>query len=541
MKKFLSMVLALVMVLAVAAPALAEETPTVTYYVRGGTAQYEPYIYPGLVGLLKIQQMANVNIDWTVVCGSGDEIQAQYLSMLASGNYPDIIQWQHNNSYTGGVSQLYADGIIIELNDVIDKYMPNYKKLLEENPHVAKTLMDEEGRYLYFTVINPLNSDLEKVAVTWWGLMMRQDWLDNVGMEAPTTIDEWYEVLTAFKEGDPNGNGELDEIPFDAGSAGHFLFMPAFGIQNGWYVDPETGKVGYGQYSENYKAYLETMAKWYAEGLIQNIYTDEVGSLAASADPNIYADLAGSWKGLSNYWEQRLPQVLEKNPNADFVAVQWPMCVDGCGEFYADRYGMGYGDRYSAVISVDCKNVEAAARLIDQMYTEEGTNCTTWGTIEGDPINPEWTSGHGTYTVDENGVKHETEWANQMTQNFYDGAFANKYRYAMSHVSFPRWGAADYLAATREQRYVDSAMMWAKASNVLEYPNAITLSTDAQKAVADIENMGTYISEMQYKFITGIEPLTNYDSYMEQLQKMGIEELIKLYQDAYDSFMSRGN
>lgn len=541
MKKFLSMVLALVMVLAVAAPALAEETPTVTYLVRGGTAQYEPYIYPGLVGLLKIQQMANVNIDWTVVCGSGDEINAQYLSMMASGNYPDIIQWQHNNDYTGGVAQMYADGICIRLNEVIDQYMPNYKALLEANPHVAKTLMDDEGNYLYFTVINPLNSDLEKVAVTWWGLMMRQDWLDNVGMEAPTTIDEWYEVLTAFKEGDPNGNGELDEIPFDAGSAGHLLFMPAFGIQNGWYVDPETGKVAYGQYTEKYKAYLETMAKWYAEGLLQNIYTDEVGTLAASADPNIYADLAGSWKGLSNYWEQRLPQVLEKNPNADFVAVQWPQYVNGNGEFYADRYGMGYGDRYSAVISTDCKNIEAAARLIDQMYTEEGTNCTTWGTIEGDPINPEWTGGHGTYTVDENGVKHETEWANQMTENFYDGAFANKYRYAMSHVSFPRWGAADYLAATREQRYVDSAMMWAKASNALEYPNAITLSTDAQKAVAEIENIGNYISEMTCKFITGVEPLTNFDTYMDNLQKMGIDNLVALYQEAYDSFMNRGN
>ncbi len=541
MKKFLSMLLALVMVLAVAAPAMAEDVPTVTYLVRGGTAEYEPYIYPGLVGLLKIQQMAGVNIDWTVVCGSGDEIKAQYLSMMASGNYPDIIQWQHNNDYTGGVSQMYADGIIIELNDVIDKYMPNYKKLLEENPHVAKTLMDDQGRYLYFTVINPLNSDLEKVAVTWWGLLMRQDWLDNVGMEAPTTIDEWYEVLTAFKEGDPNGNGELDEIPFDAGSAGLNLFMPAFGFQNGVYVDPETGKVAYGQYGEKYKAYLETMSKWYAEGLIQNVFADETGAPAQSADPNIYADLAGSWKGLSNYWEQRLPQVLEKNPNADFVAIQWPQYVNGAGEFYADDYGMGYGDRYTACISVDCKNVEAAAKLIDQMYTEEGTNCTTWGTIEGDPINPEWTGGHGTYTVDENGVKHETEWANQMTENFYDGAFANKYRYAMSHVSFPRWGAADYLAATREPNYVNSAMMWAQASNALEYPAAITLSTDAQKAVAEIENMGTYISEMNYKFITGAEPLTNYDTYMDTLQKMGIENLIALYQEAYDNFNSRGN
>lgn len=541
MKKFLSMLLALVMVLAVAAPALAEETPTVTYLVRGGTAEYEPYIYPGLVGLLKIQQMAGVNIDWTVICGSGDEINAQYISMMASGNYPDIIQWQHNNDYTGGVSQMYADGIIIELNDVIDQYMPNYKKLLEDNPHVAKTLMDDQGRYLYFTVINPLNSDLEKVAVTWWGLLMRQDWLDNVGMEAPTTIGEWYDVLTAFKEGDPNGNGEPDEIPFDAGSAGLNLFMPAFGFQNGVYVDPETGKVAYGQYGEKYKAYLETMSKWYAEGLIQNVFADETGAPTESADPNIYADLAGSWKGLSNYWEQRLPQVLEKNPNADFVAIQWPQYVNGAGEFYADDYGMGYGDRYMACISVDCKNIEAAARLIDQMYTEEGTNCTTWGTIEGDPINPEWTGGHGTYTVDENGVKHETEWANLMTENFYDGAFANKYRYAMSHVSFPRWGAADYLAATREEKYVNSAMMWAKASNALEYPAAIVLSTDAQKAVAQIEEMGSYISEMNYKFITGAEPLTNYDNYMEQLEKMGINELIALYQEAYDNFNNRGN
>ena len=533
MKKFLSTLLALTMLLALAAPALAEN-PTVTYYVRGGTAQYEPYLYETLVGLQKIQEMAGVDIDWTVVCGNGDEIKAQYVAMMASGNYPDIIQWQHNNSlgYVGGVAQMYADGIIIELNDVIDQYMPNYKKLLEENPQVAKTLMDDEGRYLYFTPINPLVTDLEKASVTWWGLMMRKDWLENVGMEAPTTIDEWY-----------NGNSEQDEIPFDAGSGGLLLFMPAFGITNGWYVNPETGKVGYGQYSEEYKAYLETMAKWYAEGLVQNVYADENGTLADSADPNLYADLAGSWKGLANYWEQRLPQVKEKNPNADFVAVQWPACVDGSGVSYADNYGMSYGDRVSTVISTDCKNVEAAARLIDAMYSEEGTNCTTWGTEDSDPINAkqDWTNGHGTYTIDpETGKKVETEWANTICENFYDGAFPVKFRYAMSHVSFPRWGAADYTMATREEQYVASSCLWAQASNALEYPAAINLTTDAQKAVAEIDNISNYINEMTYKFITGAEPLTNFDTYMDTLQKMGIENLIQMHQEAYDSFMSRG-
>ena len=319
--------------------------------------------------------------------------------------------------------------------------------------------------------------------------------------------------------------------------------MPAFGITNGWYVNPETGKVGYGQYSEEYKAYLETMAKWYAEGLVQNVYADENGTLADSADPNLYADLAGSWKGLANYWEQRLPQVKEKNPNADFVAVQWPACVDGSGVSYADNYGMSYGDRVSTVISTDCKNVEAAARLIDAMYSEEGTNCTTWGTEDSDPINAkqDWTNGHGTYTIDpETGKKVETEWANTICENFYDGAFPVKFRYAMSHVSFPRWGAADYTMATREEQYVEASCLWAQASNALEYPAAINLTTDAQKAVAEIDNISNYINEMTYKFITGAEPLTNFDTYMDTLQKMGIENLIQLHQEAYDSFMSRG-
>ena len=69
---------------------------------------------------------------------------------------------------------------------------------------------------------------------------------------------------------------------------------------------------------------------------------------------------------------------------------------------------------------------------------------------------------------------------------------------------------------------------------------AATQHTDAQKAVAEIDNISNYINEMTYKFITGAEPLTNFDTYMDTLQKMGIENLIQMHQEAYDSFMSRG-
>lgn len=543
MKKLLAILLTLSMLLGMCVIAHAEERPTITWYMRGANNEYMAARTRELVGLKKIMDIANVDIDFTIANGSNDEIDAQYVAMLASGNYPDAIHWLHEEAYAGGWTQLYTDGIAIELNDVIDRYMPNYKAFLEANPEIASSLMNDAGQYLYFPCINPMETIEDIMAVTYYGLLIRADWLENVAKEVPTSIDEWYDVLTAFKEGDPNGNGEQDEIPFDAGSAGHSLFMSAFGIQSGAYIDPETGKVGYGEYSEKYKEYLETMAKWYAEGLIQNLYIDDAGTLAQSADPNIYADIAGSWKGLSNYWEQRLPQVLEKNPNADFVAIQWPQYVHGDGVFYAGDYGMGYGDRVTTVITVDCKNVEAAARLIDTMYTEEGTNLTTWGTEDSDPFNAtqEWTGGHGTYYIAEDGTFQETDWANEICTNFYDGAFPNKYRYAMSHASWPRWGAAEYIMATREDTYVNSSKLWALADNGLEYPAAIVLSTDAQKAVAEIENMGSYIAEMTCKFITGAEPLTNFDTYMDTLQKMGIENLIALYQEAYDSFMARGN
>ena len=542
MKKLVSLLLAMALLLAMGSTALA--TDKVTYYVRGGSAEYEPYIYPGLVGLLKIQQMADVEIEWEVVCGSGDEIKTQYLAKMSSGTYPDVLQWIHNMDYVGGVSQLYADGVIIELNDIIDKYMPNYKALLEAHPEVAKALKDDQGRYLYFTVINPLSTPEEKVAATYWGLEGRKDWMENVGIEElPTTIDGWYEMLVAFRDLDPNGNGQADEIPFEAGQNGLSYFMPAFDILEGAYIDPDTGKVAFGEYTQNYKSYLETMNKWYSEGLIKDIWNED-GSIANAdvKDAAIYADLAGSWMGLSNYWEQRLPQVLEKNPNADFVAFPW--IEDANGHVYACDYNIGFGDKYSTCISTSCQNVDAVARLIDAMYTEEGTNATTWGIEDGDPILsiPEtaWTQGHGTYTVDENGVKHETEWANAMTENFYDGAFANKYRYAMSHVSFPRWGAGDYLASTRESHYVDSAKLWGSADNSLEYPASIVLSVDAQKAAApQLDNINSYIAEMSAKFIKGEEPLTNFDNYIDQLQKMGMDDLIAAYQAAYDNFMSR--
>lgn len=503
------------------------EDVCLTYYVRGGTAEYEPYLTSDLKGLQAIQENTGIDLDFEVVCGTNDEIQAQYLAMIASGNYPDVLQWLHNECYTGGVDQLYKDGVIIELNELIENHMPNLKKILEENPNLAKDLANDDGQYLYFSKLNPMESTEDILSVCYWGFLMRQDWLDNLGLEVPTTIDEWYEVLKAFKTQDPNGNGMDDEIPFDAGASGLSLFLPAFDITTGVCIDPATNKVQYGEYTEKYKEFLTTMNKWYSEGLIANAY-DESYNLVGSdvTDANIYGDIAGSWKGLANNWEQRLPGILEKNANADLVAVPWTLSQYTANTKYTPNNQYSTLDRLSICISVDCKYPEAAAHIIDYMYSEEGGVYLTWG-IEGE-----------SYTVDANGKRQWTDEANANT-SYYDGCFPKKFLYAMAHVSFPRYGAND-VNATQSEHYIAACELWADCDTSVVYPRAITVSQEDQQAILGADtDMGAYIREMTAKFITGEEPLTNFDNYRDTLKKMGIEELIALYQDAYDRYNAR--
>lgn len=499
---------------------------SLSYYIRGGTAEYEPYLYKELVGINKIQENTGIKIDFDVICGDGDAIQTQYLAMLSSGNYPDIIQWLNNESYAGGVGQLYNDGIIIELNDLIDNYMPNLKAILEEHPNLAKDMMNDDGKFLYFTKLNSFSTIDDVMSITYWGFLMRKDWLENVSMEAPTTMDEWYNVLTAFKTQDPNGNGIADEIPFDAGAGALTMFYPAYNMLTGVYIDPDTGKVAYGEYTEKYKEFLTTMNKWYSEGLIDDIY-DENYNLVGSdvTDEHIYGDIAGSWKGLANNWEQRLPGILEKNANADLVAVPWVKSTKDSNKYTPNTYYSTL-DRVSVCISVDCKYPEAAATLIDYMYSKEGGLYLTWG-VEGE-----------SYVTNADGTRSWTPEADELVQ-FYDGNFPKKFTYAMAHVAFPRLDQND-TGSTREPQYVDACALWADADRSMVYPAAISITQDQVKEAIGAEtDIGAYVAEMQMKFINGEEPLTNFDNYLDTLKKMGIENLIKLYQDAYDRYQAR--
>ena len=138
------------------------------------------------------------------------------------------------------------------MNELIDSYAPNLKRIIESDPDVKKQIALDDGTIYMFPL---LKLDALKLNAT-SGLIMRQDWLDKLNLKVPTNIDEWYTVLKAFKEQDPNGNGKPDELPFTGNwGPGNLTklhdFAAAFGVIGGFQMNGD--KVEFGPIQPGYR------------------------------------------------------------------------------------------------------------------------------------------------------------------------------------------------------------------------------------------------------------------------------------------------
>lgn len=149
----------------------------------------------------KAAELTGVTLKGTASESISDSNQA-WNTMLASKVLPDII-----HGTTSNLKDLGEMGGLIPLEDLIDQYAPNVTKFFEECPE-AKIAATASDGHIYF--IPGSLSGTEKEAVPSKGWFMRTDWLEKLGLKAPTTVDEMYKVLTAFKTQDPNGNGKAE-------------------------------------------------------------------------------------------------------------------------------------------------------------------------------------------------------------------------------------------------------------------------------------------------------------------------------------------
>ncbi len=456
----------------------------------------------------EMERRTGVHLEFEMV--SSADYQTNFNLMIASGNLADMI-YVGASYYAEGVDAAIDDGYFLDLTDLVDEYMPNYEKVRTSDVQYELLSTTDSGR------LGAVYELRQSKQGPWLGLWIRQDWLDDLGLETPVTFDDYHEVLTAFK----NEKGATAPLILNfSGSDGEFGTMSGgLNVLNSWQLD-ETGKVNFGPYMDAWKEYVTIMHQWYTEGLIDPDFmaTDERT-----------ADMAKVVTGASGLFAAlyTMPSVYEaasEDPNMNLAPVNPPVMNEG------DEGHIRLRDSYTSgntAISADSENWEVALRWLDYLYTDEGALLANYG-VEGD-----------TFEFDENGkpvftdkiLNNENGWT--MTQT-------------VASYLCPSAGIANWSDWTRELAGVpekDQACydVWSEFSDDWRLPSSVTLtqeeSTERAALYADIS---TIVKEQTAQFISGaLDIESNWDAYISALEASGMERAIEITQAAYDRYLAR--
>lgn len=455
----------------------------------------------------EITKRTGVNFEFVAAPNTEDQFREKFNVTVASGDIPDIMV----STYRDDMMKVAEQGTFAALDDYIDQYAPNLKKILDENPDYIRDIRASDGN-IYFM---PFIGAVETFKV--W--MLRGDWLDKLGLEVPVTLDDWYNVLKAFKEQDPNGNGEADEIPYTTRNtqAGVLAFMEAFGI-SGFEANEqffiEDGQVKYAYTDPRCKEALEFINKLYSEGLIDSEY--------ATNDTNVWLsrltnEVSGACQDTTARAYSLGTQVRAANADSDayFVVVAPPKGPDGTQMTTSQMQAI----RGFTAISADSPYIKEIVQLFDYFYSEEGSLLMNFG-IEGE-----------TYTM-ENGKPTYTENIANDSQGRSILSMLNIY----GHREWAYKQDIGYEDALLDETYVNYR------NDMEQYirPTIPALSfTEEEREVINstYTEIQTYKDEMINKFIMGKEPLDNFDSFVQTLKNMGIDDVLAVEQAAYDRYV----
>ncbi len=441
--------------------------------------------------------------------------------MVAAGDFPDVIEWEWMN-YMGGAEKAIRDGAATPLNKMLPKYAPNLSRLLKQNPQIRKEMLTDKGTIYCFPFLRK-----DPFLRSTWGFQLRKDWLDKLGLKVPTTVNEWYTVLKAFKERDPNGNGKADEIPLIAtglhgnpygNNALRYWTFP-WGIEYGFYH--VKGVVKYGPAEPEFKDWLKTMNQWYREGLID---PDFISNDDKSFDAKVLNDIAGSWHGTSSGNFGRFTALAQKK-NPDFHLVGAPYPLGAAGKPYnlyssAAKQFPGSG----AAITKSNKHVIETVKFLDYAFSPEGHMLFNFG-VEG-----------LTYKM-VNGYPQLTDLIAKNPKLPIDQAIGAHFR----GVDQP---PCEMDRRIYEQRVFlpelrDSIKLWATADISRVMPSVSLLPEEVRKYSDIMNEVTTYTDEMTVKFIVGRVPLSKYDDYLQTINKMGIKEAVAMQQASYKRYLIR--
>lgn len=490
----------------------------------------------------EIEEKTNIKIEW-------QEVPTDYLNkvsiVFASGDMPDMVF-----SGAGGdvrmnktmISQLGAQGLIHPLNDLIENNAYHFKKVMQELPELRKFMTNPDGNIYSLPSIDD-GPHIQFQQKMW----INTTWLDNLGLDMPTTTEEFYQVLVAFRDNDPNQNGKKDEIPLSTIKSGSDIELDGF-LMNPFILTPsgvngygktwidDDGNIVYSPMQPEYKEGLKYLNKLYAEGLIYKESFTQDMKTQQNFNETGDAPVIGAYPAMRPGYACNLTASNRWHQYDSLMPLEGPT-----GQRITDNnLYLKYNPNF-VVITSNCKDPEVAFQFIDYFYSEEGTVRSILG---------------------REGIDYRSAEPGELG---YDGGQA-KFMQITVDTSLPEntnvsWGQAFptyrpvefYKSIVYPQDPYDPDVNPMVGRMTLFFRSSMALSEVAQKpenvlpdmffSENDISKMSrlktsieSYVNESIVKFITGYSDIdAEWDNYIKQLNSLGIDDYLDILQGAYDT------
>ncbi len=503
---------------------IVDEPLTLTFFKGLGTASATLQDLNEMELYQELERRTGIHIKF-IHPPIGQEID-QYNIMIASGDFPDMISL--GNNYVQDLSQVITYKIAEPLNDLVNKYAPNYQNALKKYPIAMKAVTTDSDELVVFSGIQPLP---ECWGIT--GFMIRQDWLDKLNLEMPETIDEWEHVLTAFRDGDPNGNNEKDEIPLSsAKNLSVATFAAAWGVQWTFYMDGgiKDGTIKYGPIEPAFKDYIIRMNNWYKSGLIdKNYLVTDRQLLTALVTQNRVGAVKDSMIRALGQWNA----MMEDDPDFLMWPAPYPKLTQNSKVYYSNPrlYVMG-APATGVIITTTSKHKKEATKWMDYHFSEEGTTLFNFGVED--------------YSFKMiNGKPYYTDLIINNPEGLTPADAAGRYTGISGAVFIQRpeyFEQLNGVTPPQRQAFVTWKNGWDNSNeNWLAMPPITLLDSEKKIDSSRWNDIDTLANEKINKFIVGDEPIEKFDEFVNQIKGMGIDECIRIRQDAVERWKRRGN
>ena len=495
---------------------LVDEPTTLTYWHNLATGSaVDADEYDDLIVLQQQEEITGVHIENVIV--SEDAETEKFSLMIAGGDYCDLIE-HFVSLYTGGGVAGIADDMIVDIAEYED-LIPNYMSVINSSDELSKCVKNDEGQMAcFYNVYN------EPSMAPVCGLVIRKDWLDELGMDIPETYDELDTVLHAFQStygcsktlymvesGVFEGNTLIDGY----GVAG---YMNTQGSHQAapFYLDGD--EVKFGLVEDGFMDYIDMMHGWYEDGIISSDFVTAAGN---PMDTEFISAVTNNESGLFSCAYMVYTTIESSAIDEDFEMVGIPDIGKEPGQELKNGFAPTYVQDSGSSISAYSDNIELAIQWSDFWYSWDGGVMKSFG-IEGE-----------SFEYDENGQPQFTSLITDNPDGLTYTAAKQYYSFGVSGLYFETNEVTDDVQAARDAWCTNKT-----GEGVIS--DWITLTTEETEEYNSYwSDIGTYAAECVNKFITGDMTADDFDTFKETLDSMGLQECIAIQQAAVDRFNAR--